>query len=64
MDNSVCFVNGICCLIRKVNGERQYGFLIRGSWTVNLGCVFDGGNGEVIEYNSEEEILSDGWKVD
>lgn len=64
MITKIPYVNNACCLIREVNGQRQYGFLFEGSWTVNLGYIFDGGNGGYIDYNSEEEILNDGWEVD
>ena len=60
------FANGgrYLCLIRERDGERQHGFLIQGCWDVNLGYVFDGGTGQVVQYSSVEAILADGWQVD
>jgi hypothetical protein len=52
------------CLIRNEVNKREHGFLLAGSFELNLGYVFDGGNGRSIMYASEEALLADGWRVD
>lgn len=52
------------CVIRTVNGCREHGFIISGSWEVNLGYVWDGGSGEYLTYSSPESVLTDGWTID
>lgn len=52
------------CVIREKNDKRQHGFIIGGSWDVNLGYVWDGGTGQFIQYDSSEAVFADGWRVD
>lgn len=53
------------CLIRaRPDGKREYGFLLQGSWDLNLGYIMDGGTGEIIHYAGPEEIAKDGWTID
>lgn len=42
----------------------EHGFIIEGSWEVNLGYILDGGDGRFIQYESADAILADGWIVD
>ena len=61
-----------CCLRRYKKGDifPELGFLLCSvgssvrSWNVNTGNIFSGGDGGVIEYDSPESILADGWLVD
>lgn len=52
------------CLIRNTNNKREHGFIFPGNFELNLGYIFDGGNGRSIMYASEEALLADGWRVD
>lgn len=55
-----------CCLKRKKKERDPYenAFLIESTNTVYLGPIFDGGTGEVLHYESIEELLQAGWLVD
>lgn len=61
-----CFRDGghYLCVVRGHAEERQHGFVLEGSWDVNLGYVWDGGTGDVVSYDSAEALLADGWSVD
>ena len=52
------------CVVRGEGESRERGFLIEGSWAVNLGYVWDGGDGNEIHYDSPEAVAADGWGVD
>lgn len=62
-------VYSYCCLKRyKEKGKMpEVGFLVfvsKVNWNVRTGNIFSGGDGGVIEYDSPEAILADGWVVD
>lgn len=61
------FQDGIpyLCLKRDSDNDRPvHGFLIAGSYNVNVGYVWDGGDGYSIPYDSEVALLNDDWYVD
>ena len=53
-----------CVVRREVAGKPEHGFITPDCWSVNLGYVWDGGNGRTVSYDSAEEMLADGWQVD
>jgi hypothetical protein len=55
---------GYLCLIRNLKDGREHGFMIEGSWDINIGYIWDGGTGDYIPYKTPEEALSAGWVVD
>lgn len=61
-------VDGVCYLVLARNQSnpslRQHGFLLGEGWDVHIGYIWEGGDGYCINYESEEEILNDGWEVD
>lgn len=61
-----CLLDGgrYICVIRKIDGVHEYGFILSGSWDVNLGYIWEGGTGHFAKYNSAEEVLADGWEID
>jgi hypothetical protein len=55
----------VCCLKVPHGDYYEFGFLMRGNpLAVNLGNPWDGGNGQVQEYDSFEAMVADGWMVD
>jgi hypothetical protein len=53
------------CVVRGEDFDsREHGFILAGSWEVNLGYVFDGGTGQFIDYKTPQDVLNDGWSVD
>ncbi len=50
--------------LKRDRDEKAHGFLLAGSYNVNVGYVWDGGDGYEIPYDSEEALLADGWYVD
>jgi hypothetical protein len=51
-----------CCLRNAT--KKLHGFIVEGSFAVNHGYIFNGGNGSATIYESYEQIVADGWTVD
>lgn len=57
---------GYLVLFREVSGPhfREHGFILEGSWDVNLGYIWEGGDGYSRSYDSWDDIVRDGWEID
>lgn len=62
-------LGNFCCLKRKNKDDKAFILTLdnptmNGKINVSLGYFADGGTGEVITYDSVDQLLEDGWYVD